>query len=41
VVIELYRVDCPGCGVKVEKIEPRPDKAPYSQRFEDAVGQGL
>jgi transposase len=39
VVIELYRVDCPDCGVKAEKIEALPSKAPFSQRFEDAVGQ--
>ena len=39
VVIELYRVDCPDCGVKAEKIPSLPSKAPFSQRFEDAVGQ--
>ena len=39
VVIELYRVDCPDCGVKTEKIEALPSNAPFSQRFEDAVGQ--
>jgi transposase len=39
VVIELYRVNCPGCGVKTEKVEPLPSKAPFSQRFEEAVGQ--
>jgi transposase len=39
VVIELYRVDCPDCGVKAEKIEALPSNAPFSQRFEDAVGQ--
>jgi transposase len=32
-------VDCPDCGVKAEKIEALPSKAPFSQRFEDAVGQ--
>jgi hypothetical protein len=26
VVIELYRVDCPDCGVKAEKIEALPSK---------------
>src|SRR5713101_6466802 len=40
VVIELYRVDCPECGVKSEKVPQLPSKSPYSQRFEDAVGQG-
>jgi transposase len=39
VIIELYRIRCPDCGVKVEKLEPLPSKAPYSKRFEDAVGQ--
>src|SRR5207245_1614917 len=39
VIIELYRIRCPDCGVKTEKVEPLPSKAPYSKRFEDAVGQ--
>jgi transposase len=39
VVIELYRVKCPECGVKTEKVPELPSKAPYSKRFEDAVGQ--
>jgi transposase len=39
VVIELYRVRCPDCGVKTEKIPLLPGKAPFSKRFEDAVGQ--
>jgi hypothetical protein len=32
VVIELYRVNCPGCGVKAEaeKVELVPSKAPFS-----------
>jgi transposase len=37
--IEIYRVKCPDCGVKVEKVPLLPSKAPFSQRFEDAVGQ--
>jgi transposase len=37
--IEVYRVNCPDCGVKVEKVPPLPGKAPFSKRFEDAVGQ--
>jgi transposase len=37
--IEVYRVKCPACGVKVEKVLLLPSKAPFSQRFEDAVGQ--
>ena len=39
VVIELYRVQCPDCGLKAEKVPQLPSKAPFSQRFEDAVGQ--
>jgi transposase len=37
--IEVYRVQCPECGVKIEKVPLLPSKAPFSQRFEDAVGQ--
>jgi transposase len=39
VIIELYRIRCPDCGVKAERVELLPSKAPYSKRFEDAVGQ--
>jgi transposase len=39
VVIEVYRVCCPACGVKMEKVPQLPSKAPFSKRFEDAVGQ--
>lgn len=38
VFVELYRVRCPDCGVKREKAPPLPSKAPFSKRFEDAVG---
>ena len=38
VVVELYRVRCPDCGIKAEKVPQLPSKAPFSQRFEDAVG---
>jgi len=38
VVIELYRVGCPDCGVKTEKVPQLPSKAPFSKRFEEAVG---
>ena len=38
VVIELYRVRCPDCGIKTEKVPQLPSKAPFSQRFEEAVG---
>src|SRR5580765_3072103 len=39
VAIELYRVRCPDCGVKTEKVAQLPSKAPFSKRFEDAVGE--
>jgi transposase len=39
VVIELYRVRCPNCGVRAERVPLLPSKAPFSKRFEDAVGQ--
>ena len=37
--IEVNRAKCPDCGVKVEKVPLLPSKAPFSKRFEDAVGQ--
>lgn len=39
VVIELYRLRCPDCGLKTEKVDQLPSKAPFSKRFEEAVGQ--
>ena len=39
VVVEVYRVCCPDCGIKMEKVPQLPSKAPFSKRFEDAVGQ--
>jgi transposase len=38
VVIELHRVRCPDCGIKTEKVPQLPGKAPFSKRFEEAVG---
>ena len=38
VVVELYRVRCPDCGVKTEKVPQLPSNAPFSKRFEEAVG---
>jgi transposase len=38
VFVEVYRVQCPDCGVKREKVPLLPGKAPFSKRFEDAVG---
>jgi transposase len=39
VVVETYRVKCPRCGIRAEKVVQLPSKAPYSKRFEEAVGQ--
>lgn len=39
VVVEVNRVCCTECGVRVEKVEQLPSKAPFSKRFEDAVGR--
>src|SRR5271157_2555494 len=39
VVIELYRVRCPDCGIQREKVEQLLSKAPFSQRFEEAIGE--
>ena len=38
VMVEVYRVNCPDCGVKREKVPLLPSKAPFSRRFEEAVG---
>lgn len=38
VVVEVFRVRCPTCGVRVERVPQLPSKAPFSKRFEDAVG---
>ena len=38
VIIELNRVCCPECGVRIEKVPQLPGKAPFSKDFEDAVG---
>ena len=40
VVIELYRLRCPDCGIKAGKVPHLPSKAPFSKRFEEAVGLG-
>jgi len=39
VVIELHRIRCPDCGVKTEKVDQLRSKAPFSKRFEEAVGK--
>ena len=39
VVVEVCRVRCPDCGPRVEKVAQLPSKAPFSKRFEEAVGE--
>lgn len=39
VVVEMYRVRCPKCGLKLEVVPQVTSKAPYSKDFEDAVGR--
>jgi transposase len=39
VVVELWRVRCPECGPRMERVPQLPSKAPFSKRFEEAVGQ--
>lgn len=38
VYVEYFRVRCPRCGLKVERVPQLPSKAPFSKDFEDAVG---
>src|SRR5882724_11242179 len=38
VYVEVLRLKCTECGVKREKVLLLPSKAPFSRRFEDAVG---
>ena len=38
-IVEYYRVSCPKCGLKTERVEQMPSKAPYSRDFEDEVGR--
>jgi hypothetical protein len=38
VFIEVFRVKCPDCGVRVERVPLLPGKALFSKRFEDTVG---
>ena len=39
VIVEVHRLPCPECGVRVEKIEQLPSKAPFSKRFEEIVSK--
>ena len=38
IIVECHRLRCPHCGLKVERIEQLPSKAPFTKRLEDAVG---
>ena len=37
VVIGLYRIRCPECGIRTERVEQLPTKAQFSKRFEEMV----
>ena len=39
VMVEIYRLKCPRCGFRIERVAQLPSKAPYSKRFEEAVGE--
>jgi transposase len=39
VAVETYRVKCPQCGIRIERVAQLASKAPYSKRFEEAVGR--
>lgn len=39
IVVETCRMKCPRCGFRAEKVAQLPSKAPFSKRFEEAVGQ--
>ena len=40
-VVKVFRVCCPDCGIKIEKVPQLPSNAAFSKRFEDAVEAGL
>lgn len=39
VVVETYRLRCPRCGIKAERVAQLPSKAPFSKRFEEEIGR--
>jgi transposase len=39
IMVEIYRVKCPRCGIRSERVAQLPSKAPFSKRFEEVVGQ--
>ena len=38
VTVDVCRVKCPNCGPRMETVPQLPSKAPFSKRFEEAVG---
>jgi len=41
VAVEVYRVCCPDCGIKMETVPPLPSKAPFSKPFEGRGGASM
>ena len=39
VMVEVHRLRCPECGVRVEKMDQLPSKAPFSRRFEEMIAK--
>jgi len=37
-ILEYYRMKCPKCGLRTERVDQMPGKAPFSKDFEDDVG---
>lgn len=37
-IVEYYRVNCPKCGLRTERVDQMPGKAPFTKDFEDEVG---
>lgn len=37
-IVEYYRVSCPKCGLRTERVDQMPGKAPFTKDFEDEVG---
>src|ERR1039458_5803711 len=40
VIVELYRLRCPDCGLKTERMPQLPSKAPYTKRFASCGRRG-
>ncbi|WP_080507680.1 helix-turn-helix domain-containing protein [Bryobacter aggregatus] len=37
-MVEYYRVNCTKCGLRTERVDQMPGKAPFTKDFEDEVG---